>query len=413
MNKIAIIGAGASGLMAAYLFAERRIPCDLYEHKEKLGLKLGITGKGRCNFTNNCDPSDFLANVTHNSKFLYSVINGLPPVELISFFENRGLKSHTERGNRVFPLSDKALDVVSFFYKGIVNSTVNIIREKVLGIEFKDCYEIISSISKRTYDYVMVATGGKSYPSTGSTGDGYTFAEHFGHTIVEPKPSLVPYLSSDSFIHSLSGLALKNVSLSVFDKEKEICSEFGELLFTHNGISGPIVLKISSQLSRFNIADYRFSINLKPYYSYDEFTEKLINLFNSKKSVKNVLGKIIPLKLVPIILTRSEVDLYKEADKISKPERISIINNIFAFNINVIDTMGFNYAVITSGGVNVKEINPKTMESKISEGLYFSGEIIDVDAYTGGFNLHIAFSTAYAAVNSIINRLEDNKCQLI
>lgn len=407
-KKVAIIGAGASGLMAAYMFAMYGIEADLYEKNQRLGMKLGITGKGRCNVTNNCALEELMNNTVTNNRFMYSAFSCFSPEDLMNLLEKNGLPLKTERGNRVFPVSDRALDVISFFLRNIDGSSVEIVRQAVVDIEYTDCFCVMTAAGKRLYDYVILATGGVSYPRTGSTGDGYRFAEKFGHSIVAPRASLIPLESKDSDCKDLQGLSLKNVTATFLNKQgKIIYSELGEMLFTHFGVSGPLVLTASAYMKENDISGYSVKIDLKPGLDNKSLDARILRDFGAaqNKEFKNSLSALLPSKMIPVIIKRSGIDPHKQINVITKEERTNLVNTIKGFEISIECRRPIEEAVITAGGINVKEISPKTMESKILNGLYFAGEVIDVDALTGGFNLQIAFSTAALAAQSIIDRI--------
>ena len=406
MKKVAVIGAGAAGLMAAYAAASNGNDVTVYEKNEKSGKKIYITGKGRCNFTNDCSPAEFLQNVVNNSKFLTGAIYSLSPQKVIDFFNDGGMACKTERGARVFPLSDKASDVT----KCLENYC------KKAGVKFKfnakiDKIEVLDSTMRGIiinnelflYDCVIVCTGGLSYPSTGSTGDGYTFAKNCGHKIVEPKPALCGLNVKGDFYKKLQGLSLKNVSISAFNSNKLVGSFFGEMLFTHFGISGPIVLSLSSLLCRLPLNNVKLVLDLKPALTEEQLDKRILRDFEEykNKTVANCLKELLPLAIIPEILNRAKIAGDKKINSVTKAERLSLLTSIKNFDILISSLRDFSEAIITSGGVDVKNINPKTMESKLVKGLYFCGEVLDVDAFTGGFNLQIAFSTGYAAGNSI------------
>ncbi len=397
-----VIGGGASGLIAAYTASQKGNKVILLEKNEKLGKKIYITGKGRCNLTNNVLPIDFLNNVVVNSKFLFSAINRFSPQDTIDFFESNGLKLKTERGNRVFPQSDHASDVTKTLEKLLKNSGVEIfLKTRVTSIVKNDGQGfIVKSVDKVfTCDSVIICTGGVSYPLTGSTGDGYGFAKKFGHALVDLKPSLcgVEFIGSD--FAEMQGLSLKNVSLNVFNNQKKIFSDFGEMLFTHFGVSGPMILSASCYINRLDLSNVSFVIDLKPALSFEVLDNRLLNEFsaNNNKEICNVLRSLLPKALIKIVLSRSKISSSNSCSEITKEQRRNLINVIKNLTFKVKALRPIEEAVVTSGGVSVKEINPKTMESKLVKGLFFAGEVIDVDAFTGGFNMQIALSTGYLA----------------
>ena len=399
--KIAVVGGGAAGMMAAGTAIMYGADVTIFEHMSHFGKKLAITGKGRCNVTNNCSRDEFLDNVTKNPRFLYSALDILSPAETIDFFEGLGITLKTERGNRVFPVSDKSTDIVNALIGQASVLGVKIINEtvKCLTFDLGAISGLKTDISEYNFDSVIVCTGGLSYPKTGSTGDGYRFAKTAGHTVTELKPSLVPLESKDRICKELQGLSLKNINFSVTSGSKMIFEEFGEMIFTHFGISGPVVLSASSRMKSPKQNEYIAHIDLKPALSEEKLDERVRRDFNEmlNKSVKNSLDKLLPKKMIPVIIERSGIDPDKKVNTVTKEERKRLIECLKDLKISVSDFRPIEEAIVTSGGISVKEIDPKTMKSKLIDGLYFAGEIIDVDAYTGGFNLQIAFSTAYAA----------------
>jgi len=412
MKKIAaVIGGGPAGMIAAARAAESGLTVHLFEKNEKLGKKLFITGKGRCNITNAASNDVFFDNIVSNPKFLYSAINTFDCFEAIDFFERLGVKTKIERGNRVFPASDKASDVVlaleDYAKKSGVNVNLNASVKKII-ISGSKTVEGILFANGRIFDCqsVIVATGGLSYPGTGSTGDGYDFARETGHSVTKLYPSLVPLVSDDDFINELSGLSLKNVGITVLVSEKGnkvIYKDFGELLFTHFGLSGPIILSASAYLhGRYN-QNPVVSIDLKPAISKEELDKRILKDFEkySNKDFSNALDDLLPGKMIDAVIKRSDIPPSKKVHDITKVERKVLLELLKNFTCRIKGVSGFNNAVITKGGVSVKDIDPKSMESKIIKGLYFAGEVIDVDGYTGGFNLQIAFSTGYLAGQSV------------
>ena len=403
MHSIIVIGGGAAGMMAAYSAAFCGKNVVLIEKNEKLGKKLYITGKGRCNLTNNVSVSEFLNNVVCNPKFLYGALNELSPTDTINLFEENGCKLKTERGNRVFPESDKASDVSKTLQKLLADNGVKILfntavieilteNGQVCGVKTNND-EIISC------DSVIVCTGGVSYPLTGSTGDGYLFARNAGHMVVPPKPSLVGIELKGNTFSGMQGLSLKNVAISLNNGQKEIYKDFGEMLFTHFGVSGPIILSASCILNRIELNNVTLKIDLKPALSEKTLDERLVREFESGKlkSVANVMRSLLPQALVGTILQVAKVEGTKRCSDILKAERLNIVYALKNLTFKVKGLRPIEEAIVTSGGVAVNEINPKTMESKIVKGLFFGGEVIDVDAFTGGFNIQIAFSTGFVA----------------
>lgn len=414
MSNVAVIGAGAAGLVAAYTAAKNGNNVTVFEKNEKCGKKIYITGKGRCNITHECLPEEFLSNVVNNSKFLMSAIYNFTPYDTMSFFEEGGLTLKTERGARVFPITDKASDVTKCLENYCKNSGVIFkFNEKVLKINILNSTlsDIITEKGSYSFDKVIVCTGGISYPSTGSTGDGYGFARQAGHNIIPLRQGLCGLNLKDGFFKELQGLSLKNVNLSVYYNDNLINKFFGEMLFTHFGISGPIVLSSSSLINRLDLQKVKLVLDLKPALSDEQLDKRILRDFESykNKSISNCLKELLPSAFIPVILNRCKINADKKVNSVTKEERHSILTNIKYFDMMVSSLRGFEEAIITSGGVDVKEINPKTMESKKVKGLYFCGEVLDVDAFTGGFNLQIAFSTGYAAGNSIKDNVKRNK----
>lgn len=406
MSKVAVIGAGASGLMAAYAAAANGNDVTVFEKNEKSGKKIYITGKGRCNVTHSCEPSEFLLNVVNNSKFLSSAIYGFSPEDCINFFENGGVKLKEERGARIFPVSDKASDITKCLENYCKSSGVKFnFNEKILKIAIlhSTMFDIITSKSQYSFDKVIVCTGGLSYPSTGSDGDGYDFARSAGHKIVPLKQALCGLNLKGAFYKQLQGLTLKNINLSVYCGSKKIKELFGELLFTHFGISGPVVLSASSLINRLDMNKVRLSLDLKPALTAEMLDKRLLRDFEAykNKSVANCLKELLPAAIIEETLKRSGIDGNLRTNSVTREQRARLLTTVKNFDMLVSSLRDFSEAIVTSGGVDVNEINPKTMESKLVKGLYFCGEVLDVDGFTGGFNLQIAFSTGYAAGNSI------------
>ncbi|MBR2473544.1 MAG: NAD(P)/FAD-dependent oxidoreductase [Clostridia bacterium] len=397
MKSIAVIGGGAAGLMAAGTAKENGSAVTLFEKNAKLGRKIAITGKGRCNVTNNCSENEFLANVVTNPRFMYSAVSAFSPADVMDFFESRKVPLKTERGNRVFPVSDRAYDIVDAL--GAYASKCKITHEVVTKISVSDGSVNGVYVKDKFYpfDAVIVCTGGVSYPLTGSTGDGLSFASELGHTVIPPRAALVPIETDDRY--ELAGLSLKNVTLTVSRDGKTVYSELGEMLFTHFGISGPLVLTASSLMKQSPVSSYKMSIDLKPALDHQSLDKRIISDFDKykNKNFGNALGDLLPIRLIPLIIGMSKISEYKKVYAITKEERQRLVSVIKAFPISPVSFRPIDEAIITSGGVSVKEINPKTMESKLVKNLYFAGEVIDVDALTGGFNLQIAFSTGRAA----------------
>ena len=409
-NKVIVIGGGAAGLYAAISAAENGADVIIFEKNDRCGKKLRITGKGRCNVTNDCSTEEFLQNVPTNPRFLYSALSALSTQDVKDFFEGEGVPLKTERGKRVFPVSDKAQDIVSALVSACRARGVKIINEKVLSLIVSDnegakkINGVISEGGEHLADAVIVCTGGRSYTRTGSDGDGYTFAKSAGHTVTPLLPSLVPIVCQGKLCPSLQGLSLKNVSLSIIDKttKKEVYSDFGEMMFTHFGITGPMVLSASAHIPDIASGKYEAKINLKPALDEKTLDARILSDFSkySNKDLINALGDLLPQKLIPVTVSLSGIDPRKKINSITREERQSLIDVIRGLRLTLTGFRPIDEAIITKGGVSVKEIDPKTMESKKCAGLYFAGEVIDVDAYTGGFNLQIAFSTGNLAGRS-------------
>lgn len=409
-KKIAVIGGGAAGLMAAGTAAELGGDVTLFERNTLLGKKVGITGKGRCNVTNDCTADEFMKSITTNGKFLFSAINRFSPRDTMEFFEAHGVPLKTERGNRVFPVSDKAVDIVLALKRFVTDAGVNIITERVkdLVAENGRISEIITySKSYSGFDEVILATGGLSYPLTGSTGDGYRIAERLGHTIVTPKPSLVGLQSEDKLCRDAQGLAPKNVAIKVYDtqKNKVIYEDFGEMLFTHFGVSGPLILSASAHMRPMEMGRYKILIDLKPALDQKTLDARVLSDFAKyqNKNFENALADLLPSKLIRPFIKLCGIPYDKKVNSITKAEREKIVEMLKALPVTVRGFCPIDEAIVTSGGVKTSEIEPGTMRSKLYSNLYFAGEVIDVDAYTGGFNLQIAFSTGVIAANGAIN----------
>ncbi len=397
--NIAIIGGGASGLMAGGYLAQYGNDVTIFDGNEKCGKKIYITGKGRCNVTNNCSKEEYLANVVNGNKFMMSAINQFSSQDTMTFFESYGVGMKTERGNRVFPISDKASDIIKALLIHASGCEIKL-NERVLFIEKKDDLFLIKTTNgKYNFDRVIIATGGKSYPATGSSGDGYKFAKMLGHNIIEPRGALVPIKLKDSFCRETAGLSLKNVTLNAKQAGNNK-SLFGEMLFTHDGISGPIALSLSSYLSNFK--DVKLSIDFKPALSVEQLEKRLIRDFsnNLNKNISYIIKGLIPNSLVKVFLERATITSDKKVNSITKEERQKIILYLKNFPLEFAGLYPIETGIVTAGGVDLKEVNPKSMESKLVSGLYFIGEVLDIDCLTGGFNLQTAFSTAYAcAIN--------------
>lgn len=413
--KVIVIGGGPAGMMSAITASQKGHQVTLIEKMPTLGRKLLITGKGRCNITSSLDMSKFIENTPTNGKFLYSCFQNFTNQDIIKFLKEQGLEVKEERGNRIFPVTDKSLDVLKCFTKKLKEQNVNIeyntkvteliVSEIIVGV--KTTNGVSEKIEKA--DKVILATGGKSYPLTGTTGDGYILAKKVGHTITELRPSLIPLETYDlATCKELQGLTLKNVAITITDieKNKKIYEDFGEMIFTHFGVSGPIILSASAHLTRYksNLEKMKnnkiiLKIDLKPALSEEKLEERILRDFNElkNKQFKNSLGKLLPQKIIPVIIKKSKIKENKKVNEITREERKKLVHLLKNFEIEIKGFRPIEEAIITSGGVSTKEINPKTMESKIVKGLYFAGEIIDVDSYTGGFNLQIAYSTGYTA----------------
>ncbi len=404
--KVLVIGAGPAGMMAAGAAAENGADVVIVEKNQRVGRKLAITGKGRCNITNFCDNETFIAHVTANPRFLYSAINRFSCYDTVAFFEDRGLATKVERCNRVFPVSDKAQDVVDTLYEYLTELGVQIVHQEVKGLLIENGTVKGVRLQDRQLhaDKVIVTCGGMSYRATGSTGDGYTFAKSAGHTITPLLPSLVPLTAEDEDIPELQGLSLKNVRLSVIDNttDKEVYSDMGEMLFTHFGISGPLVLSASAHMRAMSPGRYTAAIDLKP--ALDEFTldKRILRDFAefANKDIINSLGKLLPKKLIPIIIDRAEIAPHTKCNTVTASQRQSLLSQIKHFSVKIHAFRPINEAIVTHGGVDVKDIDPRSMESKLINGLYFAGEVLDLDAYTGGFNLQIAYCTGRLAGES-------------
>ena len=402
MSKVIVIGGGASGMLAAYASASVGNQVTLIEKNEKLGKKIYITGKGRCNVTNSASISEFFGNVVTNPKFVYSAINTFSAQKLMDFLSVNGLKLKIERGNRVFPESDKASDVTKTIEKALIANNVNLLfNTEVREILLENDSVVGVKTDNQVFecDSVIVCTGGLSYPLTGSNGDGYKFAKSVGHTIIPIKPSLVGVELKGSDFLALQGMSLKNVSVKAVVDGKTVYEDFGEMLFTHFGVSGPIILSCSSVINKYNVSDSDLIIDLKPALDNSVLDSRLVREFkeNNTKSIQNAVRSLVPKNLVDIVLKRANVSFNKNCSQITHEERLRICKTLKNLSFKVKSLRPINEAIVTSGGVNVKEINPKTMESKLVNNLFFAGEVLDIDAFTGGFNLQLAFSTGYVA----------------
>ena len=408
MSKVLIIGGGAAGMMAAAFAAKNGNRVEVFEKNEKLGKKLFITGKGRCNITNAADLEDFFSAVTSNPKFLYSAFYSFTNEQVISFFEELGVKTKVERGGRVFPVSDHSSDVIQALKSEMERLGVKInlnaevkelITEKNSTIETVNGIRLVSG-KKISGDAVIVATGGISYPSTGSTGDGYRFARRCGHKVSELSPSLVPMEVKEWYAGELMGLSLRNTEIRITDGKKKLYQEFGEMLFTHYGVTGPVILSASSVVGKkLKDTELTLHIDLKPALTEEQLDKRVLREFetNHNRQFKNAVDSLFPSKLRPVIVELSGIPEEKKVHEITKEERLRFVRLIKDFTMTLTGLRGYNEAIITKGGVSVKEIDPGTMESKLVKGLYFAGEVLDLDAVTGGYNLQIAWSTGYLA----------------
>lgn len=407
MSLVAIIGGGAAGLMAAVAASEKGHEVIIFEQNEKLGKKIYITGKGRCNFTNACDLSDFFDNIVTNDKFLYSAIYQFTNDQTMDFFTDNGTSIKVERGNRAFPESDHASSITKTFERYLAKQNVKVClnskvtkietkNDKVVGIRLEDGGFIETS-------HVIVATGGKSYETTGSRGDGYRFAKALGHKIVPPSPALVPLVTKEDYITKLQGLSLRNVNLTLYSGKKKVFEQFGEMLFTHFGVSGPLVLSASSYIGKMLDKEVIAKVDLKPALSSDKLRDRIIREINNNqnKEIKFLLSGLLPSKMVDVFVELLGVDEHLKLCEFTKVKRDLLIKLLKEFTFTITGKRGFNEAIITQGGVDVRNVNPSTMESKLIKGLYFAGEVLDIDALTGGFNMQLAFSTGHLAGESI------------
>lgn len=408
MSKVLIIGGGAAGMFAAVTAARCGHQVSLYEKNEKLGKKLFITGKGRCNLTNACDMDTLFSSVVTNPRFLYSSFYGFTNQDTIDFFEGIGLKTKVERGNRVFPDSDHSSDVIRCLEQEMARVKVEVhLKTAVSRVAEKDGifrYLVLEGGEKVPGDACIVATGGLSYRTTGSTGDGYRFARETGHHVTECLPALVPMETEESWVPKLQGLSLRNIRAAIYDGRRKLYDDFGEMLFTHYGVSGPLMLSASSVVGKkLQEKKLRLSIDLKPALSEEQLDQRVLRDFeeNQNKQFKNAVGKLFPAKLAPVMIELSGIPADKKVNVISRGERQRFVQLIRNLPATVVGLRDYNEAIITRGGVNVREVDPATMESKLVKGLYFAGEVLDLDALTGGFNLQIAWATAYAAGTAI------------
>lgn len=404
MSNVIVVGGGAAGMMAAVFAARSGQNVQLLEKNEKLGKKLFITGKGRCNITNAADIEDLFTAVISNPKFLYSGFYSFTNQQVIDFFEELGVKTKVERGERVFPVSDHSSDVIAAFSRELKSLGVSVSLhtevKELLCEQDKVCGVLLTNGKKMKADAVIVATGGISYPSTGSTGDGYRFARETGHKVTELLPSLVPMEVRQWYAKELQGLSLRNIEIRITDGKKKLYEEFGEMLFTHYGVTGPVILSASSVVGKtLRKKELTLHIDLKPALSEEQLDKRILREFdaNHNKQYKNSIDSLFPAKLKPVMIELSEIEPEKKVNEITKEERQRLVHLIKDFTMTLTGLRGYNEAIITKGGVSVKEIDPGTMESKIIKGLYFAGEVLDLDAVTGGYNLQIAWSTGYLA----------------
>ena len=408
MSKVVVVGGGAAGMMAAYQASENGHKVILVDKNEKLGKKIYITGKGRCNLTNAGELEEIFNNIMTNRKFLYSALYSFTNDDVINFFENNGMKTKIERGNRVFPVSDHSSDVISTIVKALRKNQVDIrlftpVKDLIITND-KACGVLLENGEKIMCDSVIIATGGLSYPSTGSTGDGYRFAKDSGHTINKCEPSLVPMNIKEEWVKELQGLSLRNVNVRIINGKKKLYNELGEMLFTHFGVSGPLILSASAMINRkYFDENLKIIIYLKPALDVEQLNKRILRDFEEElnKQFKNSLNKLLPSKLVPVVINLSGIDPDKQVNTITKEERQKLAYLLKNLEISFNGFRGWNEAIITKGGISVKDINPSTMESKIVSNLYFCGEVLDLDALTGGYNLQIAWSTGYLAGDSV------------
>ncbi|MGE1062584.1 NAD(P)/FAD-dependent oxidoreductase [Megasphaera paucivorans] len=403
MNKVLVVGAGAAGILVALTAAENGAAVSLFEKNDIVGKKMGITGKGRCNLTNICSMSDFIVHTPGHGKFLFSAYERFTNKDLLDKLHKWGLETKEERGGRVFPQSDSAVEVRKLFYYRLRHMGVEIhLNESVESVRTLN-EKMIVTTSKGSYEGTacVVTTGGMSYPVTGSTGDGYRFAQSLGHTIMDLKPALIPFTAQENWVHELSGLSLRNVEISIWKQGKKEAIQFGEMLFTHFGVSGPAVLMLSSAILRKKRCTYplQMQINLKPALTKDVLDGRIQRDFQKyiRKQVENGMKDLLPQRLIPVVLDQAGVDGHLPVNQISKVQRQNIVDTMQALKLTLTGTRPLAEAIVTAGGISIKEINPKTMESKLVPHLYFAGEVIDIDAYTGGYNLQAAFSTGYVA----------------
>ena len=403
---VVVIGGGAAGSMCALTAAQRGLSVVLLEPNKMLGKKLRITGKGRCNVTNNCDIKTVLANIPGDGRFLYSALNRFEPRDTMTLFESLGVPLKTERGNRVFPVSDRSHDIANALERAYAHAGGRVLHAAATDILTRDgaVSAVVTTEGTIDCDAAVVCTGGMSYPLTGSTGDGYRFAQQFGHTVMPLRASLVPLESNDPWCAEMQGFSLRNVTLTVYDEHnKQVYSDLGEMLFTHFGVSGPLVLSASAHMRDFSQHSYRLSIDLKPALDEKKLDARILRDFEkySNKEFKNALTDLAGRTMIPVLVRLSGIPEDTKVNAITHEQRIRLLHLFKAFPVSVTGTRPIDEAIVTAGGVTTKEINPRTMESKLMPGLYFAGEVLDLDGYTGGFNLQIAWSTGYVAGNSI------------
>ena len=400
-KQIVVVGGGAAGMMAAICAAERGASVILMEPNERLGKKLNITGKGRCNVTNNADLETLLANTPKNGKFLYSAFSRFDGRDAMAFFEKLGVPLKTERGNRVFPVSDRAFDISGALERRLKALRVSMVRDRAVHLEIEE--GTICGVQGERREYpaqaVILATGGVSYPATGSTGEGHRMAAEAGHTVTPLRGSLVPLREQGNLCARMQGLSLRNVGLTVFENSKKIYTDFGELLFTHFGVSGPLILSASAHMRHFEKKTYRLEIDLKPALDEQQLDKRLLSDFTkyANSDFCNALNDLLPQKLIPVVVELTEIPPHQKVHDLTKDQRRGLLQLLKHFPVVIAGPCPVTDAIVTSGGIKVGEIDPKNMESKVVKGLYFAGEVIDVDAYTGGFNLQIAWATGRAA----------------
>lgn len=401
-NRVAVIGAGAAGMMAAIYAAQNGALVTVFEKNDRVGKKLAITGKGRCNVTNDCDTQELLKNIISNPKFLYAAFSNLDTQDTKAFFENLGVPLKTERGRRVFPVSDKAMDIVFALKKCMVDYGVTLKHERVIDVlcNGSQVCGVKTDLAKYDFDAVVLATGGASYPQTGSDGDGYRFAKKLGHTLTPLVPSLVP-LETEENLSEIMGVSLKNVTLKIRNNQngKIVFEEMGEMLFTHFGISGPLVLSASCHMAKMERGKYSAIVDFKPALDEKTLDNRILSDFSKQlnRDFGNALGGLLPSKIIPFMVRKCGIDPLAKVNTVTKEQRQSLLNTLKGLTLEIKGFRPIKEAIVTQGGISVKEINPSTMESKLVKGFFMAGEVIDVDAYTGGYNLQIAFSTGALA----------------